>query len=1080
MQLFISYSRTKTEIADILTTQFEAAGHEVVIDRRNLPYGEEWQKELAELIHASDTIVWLISECSINSSWCNWELGEAIRLGKRLVPVNIESVDPSMLPEELGKLHLLPATGALDLGRDLPILLEAIAINQDWLREHTRLSNIAREWKDREQNNDLLLRGIAIERAEQWSNAPPSADVSPTQDTIELIFSSRLAENRSLRRQRGFAVAFSFAALALMAVAISGAISATRQSKISDGLRFEAEVRAIATAEQRAVLLAALADQENSATNKLLIALEGWTGAGGHFPGFEEINTFQISRMDGQVLIEDIPILSTKSAPDYPQLAAILSENIDRSAETARFGTWEQTKYWDYQSGKLVLIQETGAMTIWSSLEDVTPLKKQISLSSGGSVKDLALSPDGALLALTTDKGDVFLLDAETGDTILHRVIGIHSLAPLSFSPDRRFLAFTVSDGQIGVADVADLSAETELDDLPIHSVFPGHERGTSAVQWNRSGRRIYTGGSDNSLAAWRLGLRFPVWRTEFQHPVTKISRSPDGTMLVAELRFGRAGLAVVDALTGVVRYQTDPRDEIASFGQAFALSEDGSQMIWGTRLGKVILTGLEGQEIWQTTCGTGRILRASFLQDGTRIAVSGDDGDLCIIDPNNFRSPILRTNFQDRGALDDLRELLGGQLLGLSFWGPAQLITPPIGELASERVAQCLDGHVSNQLLISLTERFALVISMFGFCIVDLDTGDVTFETSDANLAENGTVFAPSGTMLLTEVRGRAFLVEMADGEITEVTGIEDPIVGDIGYSHEGDMIFANHRNFASVAESDGANARTVPLSPAPETISYLSSIAGLIVLTTQEGDVSFYDRSTGSRLDVNDTVFPFSGTSFAAFELLSGDLMLGAVTLGNQATYWTVARREDGILTILEAENPNHDAKRWEGLVAFGRFSTTVADIASGRVVAEIPTTGTGDVQTALRRTAGDLIELRYDADGGTNLIHRVPLPDAVAGMYPRYIWSDARQAMMEGNPIDQERSFFVRLERQVNLAKQARELLDICLSPRERQRLGFDPLPPCWCSDVNYPTHDDWVVSLGHNPFEGEERTCQQSSF
>ena len=103
LKVFISYSRQDLTSADELVAALEENGFEVIIDRRDLPYGEEWQAELADFIRTSDTIVWLISPTSVASQWCNWELGEVARRNKRLIPVMITPVAPSALPEALGK-----------------------------------------------------------------------------------------------------------------------------------------------------------------------------------------------------------------------------------------------------------------------------------------------------------------------------------------------------------------------------------------------------------------------------------------------------------------------------------------------------------------------------------------------------------------------------------------------------------------------------------------------------------------------------------------------------------------------------------------------------------------------------------------------------------------------------------------------------------------------------------------------------------------------------------------------------------------------------------------------------------------
>ncbi|MEO1334478.1 MAG: TIR domain-containing protein, partial [Myxococcota bacterium] len=72
---------------DALVATLEAEGFEVTIDRRDLPFGEEWQGELRDFILGSDTVIWLVSPSSVGSRWVNWELGEVQRAGKRLMRI---------------------------------------------------------------------------------------------------------------------------------------------------------------------------------------------------------------------------------------------------------------------------------------------------------------------------------------------------------------------------------------------------------------------------------------------------------------------------------------------------------------------------------------------------------------------------------------------------------------------------------------------------------------------------------------------------------------------------------------------------------------------------------------------------------------------------------------------------------------------------------------------------------------------------------------------------------------------------------------------------------------------------------
>ena len=204
LKVFISYSRRDMGVADRLVSRLEKQGVEVLIDRRDLPYGEEWQKELTDFIRMSDTVVWLVSPDSIASKWVNWELGEVGRLSKRMVPVRVREIDPDSLPEALGKIHLLPAEGAFAFDRHFTPLVETINTDHAWLKDSTRLADRARQWIAKDRDKGLLLYGRALADAETWSRAKPLSVPPIGSEILELMLSSRRA---TVRRQRQFIVA---------------------------------------------------------------------------------------------------------------------------------------------------------------------------------------------------------------------------------------------------------------------------------------------------------------------------------------------------------------------------------------------------------------------------------------------------------------------------------------------------------------------------------------------------------------------------------------------------------------------------------------------------------------------------------------------------------------------------------------------------------------------------------------------------------------------------------------------------------------------------------------------------------
>jgi WD40 repeat protein len=218
LTVFISYSRRDIAVVDQLVALLEAESIDVLIDRRDLPYGEEWQKELADFIRNADTVLWLVSQDSVGSRWVNWELGEVTRLGKRLVPVRIRDIDPEGLPESLGKIHLLPAEGLFDLARHGPLLVDVLNTDTAWLKEGTRLADRAYQWGLKGKDNGLLLRGRALKDAEDWTRAKPRFAPAVSGSVLELILNSRRATVRSQRTVTAGALAIAAVGIGLAAV----------------------------------------------------------------------------------------------------------------------------------------------------------------------------------------------------------------------------------------------------------------------------------------------------------------------------------------------------------------------------------------------------------------------------------------------------------------------------------------------------------------------------------------------------------------------------------------------------------------------------------------------------------------------------------------------------------------------------------------------------------------------------------------------------------------------------------------------------------------------------------------------
>ena len=198
LRVFVSYSRRDAAIVDRIAKELESRDFTVVIDRRDLPFGEEWRRELGDLIRTSDVVLFFISDNSVSSKVCRWELGQISALGKRIFPIAIGPYSVANLPAELGKVQILPPSGVFSLDKHVVSLVRALSTDRAWVKERSRLFDRACEWIARGEIAALLLRGPAIRAADEWLSRKPKTEQIPY-EIAQLIRTSRKASvNRRL------------------------------------------------------------------------------------------------------------------------------------------------------------------------------------------------------------------------------------------------------------------------------------------------------------------------------------------------------------------------------------------------------------------------------------------------------------------------------------------------------------------------------------------------------------------------------------------------------------------------------------------------------------------------------------------------------------------------------------------------------------------------------------------------------------------------------------------------------------------------------------------------------------------
>lgn len=195
LKVFISYSRADSVFADELAAGLEFARQfEVTIDRHSIVEGEDWKRRLGALITDADTVVFLLSPDSAKSEICGWEVEEAWRLSKRILPVLVRSIGTVPAPPQLAALNYVRFDEGRSFMAGLSGLVRALNTDVEWLREHTRLLARALEWESAGRAPIRLLSGSDIAEAKAWLARRPKDAPEATDAHLAYIRASEAAE----------------------------------------------------------------------------------------------------------------------------------------------------------------------------------------------------------------------------------------------------------------------------------------------------------------------------------------------------------------------------------------------------------------------------------------------------------------------------------------------------------------------------------------------------------------------------------------------------------------------------------------------------------------------------------------------------------------------------------------------------------------------------------------------------------------------------------------------------------------------------------------------------------------------
>jgi WD40 repeat protein len=604
LRVFISYSRADTTFADELVAGLEYdRGFEVSIDRKAIHEGEDWKARLGALIAGADTVVFILSPKSAASPICQWEVEEAERLSKRILPVQAVPLNGARPPPQLAALNYVRFDPEDD-GRPrsfmagLAGLRRALSTDIAWLREHTRLLTRAREWEAAGRAENRLLSGSDIAEAKDWLDRWPKDAPAPTELHRDFVAASEHADVARASKERQ--------QVEQLRAALEAAERREREVSRQTQRLLAIEVRRAREAHRlSSAMRLALVGEPSEEERRRGIAPEPTRRAELAATAHAALDLACLTGHSGAVM----------SAAFSPDGARVVTASHDTTARV-----WDAASRTELcrlthdgavmsaafspDGGRVVTASQDNTARLWDAASGAELQR----LAHEDGVVSATFSPDGARV-VTADKSTVRVWVA-AGGAELYRLPYHGWIESAAFSPDG---ARVVTASTAFTAHVWDAASGAELFRL-------AHDRGVVSAAFSPDGARIVTGSDDNTARLWDAASGTELCRLAHNGRVDSAAFSPDGGRLVTASK--DKTVRVWDAASGaeLCRLTKSSRTRSAAFSpdgaRVVTVSYDNMARLWDAASGVELCC----------LAHDGWVHSAAFSPDGARVVTASDD----------------------------------------------------------------------------------------------------------------------------------------------------------------------------------------------------------------------------------------------------------------------------------------------------------------------------------------------------------------------------------------------------------------------------------------------------------------------
>jgi len=613
LDVFISYSRADSDLARKLNNELQLQGKTTWFDQESIASGADFAREIEQGIQSSDNFLFILSPQAVNSPYCAMEVEYAAKLNKRFVTLLHRGVNPADLHPELAKVQWIDFNqNSGDFNANFNQLVRTLDTDREHLQNHTKWSQRALEWQQKNKTKDLLLRGSELAIAEVWLKDIQSQKKQPVATELQKAY---IAESSAEKRKnkmllRGAVVgALSIMTLATIVTTLK-TIEAEKQTEIAEAQRERAETQTKEAQAQRQIAKL----KENAGRVQTLLDAEP---------------------VEALILAIKATGESDSASSDVRQKTwAQVKSSLRDAAGDARERNLLTTNA--FGVGSLALSQDgktlasagyDGMIRLWDT--DGNPIGQPIGPLPNAlktPLYSVAWSPDGKTIVSGDGEGTIRLWNI-SGKLITQGFKGHQGVVwSIRFSPDGLTIVSGSADGTIGLWDT---------DGNPVRKPFKGHKDGVLSIALSPDGKTIVSGGKDKTVRLWTRQGQLIGQGTGHEEGVTSVAWSPDGKTIASGSFNGQIRLWNTSGKPIGQPFQGHEGAEIVSV----AFSRTGSVIVSGGTDGTISLWDVRGNPLLSHPLigHRGTLSSVVLSHDGKTIFSSDDIGTIRLWDTDGY-----------------------------------------------------------------------------------------------------------------------------------------------------------------------------------------------------------------------------------------------------------------------------------------------------------------------------------------------------------------------------------------------------------------------------------------------------------